>query len=367
MNKKLLPLAISAAVAAAAAAPGVASADVTIYGKMHVSLDYFKADSDSSHNDISDLQVSSNSSRIGFKGSEDLGGGLKAIWQVETGVNVNNKQDNTWSTRNSFVGLSGGWGTFIAGKHDTPVKIISRKLDPFGDTIFDTRALMGRSSDGANLFNLRTSNTVAYVSPSWSGFSVIGAYVADAVDNSSAPSDNSNGAYSASATYANGPVYAAVGYERRRSDIGGISMFRGGASYKFGAFKLGGMVEKGIEGNNSDAANGFPGIDRWGGNVFGTFDFGNNTAKLQFAYVDSAKALKNDLGDKISGDNSWLWSAGIDHKFSKRTKVYAAVGQLKQGSNNSYFLGGGHNTNTFNTRSPGEDQTAVSLGMVHTF
>lgn len=366
MTKKILPLAIGAIVAAAAAAPGVASADVTIYGKMHVSLDYFKSNGNTSTSDISDVQVSSNSSRIGFKGSEDLGGGLKAIWQVETGVNINNNQGNAWSTRNSFLGLSGGWGTVIAGKHDTPVKIISRKLDPFGDTIFDTRALMGTTANGTNRFNLRTSNTAAYISPSWSGFSVIGAYVADAADNSAAPNDNSNQAASFSATYANGPIYAAVGYEWHDDDIGGDQMIRAGGSYKFGAFKLGGLFEKGKSGGSSDAGGGYPGIDRWGANAFGTYDFGNNTAKLQLTYVDSSKDLKNN-GNTFDGDNSWMWSAGIDHKFSKRTKVYAAVGQLKQGGDNSYYLGGGHNTNTFNTASPGEDQTAVSLGMVHTF
>ena len=362
MIKKILPLAISAALATSFAAPAMAyTGDVTIYGKMHVSMDYFKSDSDNQNNDISDVQVSSNSSRIGFKGSEDLGGGLKAIWQVESGVNLNNQQGNTWSTRNSFLGLSGGWGTVIAGKHDTPVKIISRKLDVFGDTIFDTRAMMGTTATGANRFNLRTSNTVAYISPSWSGFSVIGAYVADAADNSSAPNDNDRQAFSGSATYANGPLYAAIGYEWHKGAIGGDSMIRGGASYKFGAFKLGGMLEKGKSGNGSDAGAGFQSIDRWGGNVFGTYDFGNNTAKLQFAYVDDADDLN------LEGDNSWMWSVGMDHKFSKRTKVYGAVGQLKQGGNNAYFLGGGHNTNTFNTRTPGEDQTAVSLGMIHTF
>ena len=367
MTNKILPLAITAVLAASVAAPAVAVGDVTIYGKMHVSLDYFKSDSDNQNNDISDVQVSSNSSRIGFKGSEDLGGGLKAIWQVETGVNINNNQGNTWATRNSFLGLSGDWGTVLAGKHDTPVKIISRKLDVFGDTIFDTRAVLGTTPGGVNVFNLRTSNTVAYVSPSWSGFSVIGAYVADAIDDSSVPNDNDNQAFSGSVTYANGPIYAALGYEWHDDDIGGDKMFRGGASYKFGAFKIGGMVEKGKDGNSSDFAGGFASIDRWAGNAFGTYDFGNNTVKLQFAYVgdsDYIKDLENLDGDS---DKTWTWSLGLDHKFSKRTKVYAAVGQLKQGDGMDYFLGGGHNTNTFSTRSVGEDQTAVSLGMVHTF
>jgi len=356
MNKKLLPLAISAALAAGVAAPGAASADVTIYGKLHMSLDYFKADSTSQYNDISDVQVSSNSSRIGFKGSEDLGGGLKAVWQIESSVNLNNG-NGTWSGRNSFLGLSGGWGTIIAGKHDTPMKIVSRKLDPFGDTIFDTRAIMGSNVTGGfaiDTFNLRTNNTVAYISPSWGGFSIIGAYVADYTDSSSRPSDNDFSAFSASATYSNGPIYAAIAWEKHKvGDIAGInnpnepSMFRGGASYKFGAFKLGFAAEKGKE----DL------IDRWAGNVFGAYDFGNNTVKLQYTKA----------GETFNNDKSWMWSVGFDHKFSKRTKIYAVGGQLKQDDNARYVLGGGHNTNTFDTAAPGKNQNSVSVGLVHTF
>jgi len=360
MNKKLLPLAISAALAAGVAAPGAASADVTIYGKLHMSLDYFKVDSNRDYratgfegDGTSDIQVSSNSSRIGFKGSEDLGGGLKAVWQIESAVNLNNG-NGTWSSRNSFLGLSGGWGTVIAGKHDTPMKIVSRKLDPFGDTIFDTRAIMGSNSLGGNSFNLRTNNTVAYISPSWGGFSIIGAYVADYTDSSSRPSNNDFSAFSASATYSNGPIYAAIAWEKHKvGDIAGVnnpdepSMIRGGMSYKFGSFKLGFAAEKGKE----DL------IDRWAGNVFGAYDFGNNTVKLQYTRA----------GETVNNDESWMWSVGFDHKFSERTKIYAVGGQLKQDGAARYVLGGGHNTNTFNTAAPSEDQNSVSIGLVHTF
>jgi predicted porin len=208
---------------------------------------------------------------------------------------------------------------------------------------------------------------VAYISPSWSGFSVIGAYVADAADNSGLPSDNDNQAFSGSATYSNGPLYAALGYEWHDDDIGGDKMFRGGASYKFGAFKLGGMVEKGKAGNNDDFGAGFQSIDRWGGNAFGTYDFGNNTVKLQFSYVGDSDYVKDLENLNSDSDKTFMWSLGLDHKFSKRTKVYGAVGQLVQGDGMGYILGGGHNTNTFNTRQPGKNQNAVSIGMVHTF
>lgn len=350
MNKKLLPLAISAALAAGVAAPGAANADVTIYGKLHMSLDYFKSSVDNGPN-INDLQVSSNSSRIGFKGSEDLGGGLKAFWQLEQGVNITDNNGNAWVTRNSFLGLGGGFGSVLAGKHDTPMKIVGRSFDAFGDTIFDTRAIMGSTSTGANAFNLRTSNTVAYITPPLGGFQFIGAYVADYTDNSSAPSNNDNDAFSALVAYDIAGFKIMAAYEKHRAGSGPEpSMVRAGASYKIAGFEVGGLAEKG-------KGDGLESIDRWAGNVYGKYSFGSNTVKAQFTKAWEA----------VHNDDSYMWSVGLDHAFSKRTKVYGAVGMLNQKREGDYYMGGGHNTNTFNTREAGENQKAVTFGMIHTF
>ena len=128
MNKKLLVVAVAAAVAA----PVTAIADVTIYGKLHMSLDYVMSDNQAaSGQDKNNLNVSSNSSRIGFKGSEDLGGGLKGIWQVEQSVNLD-ESGSQWATRNSFLGVSSGFGDLLLGRHDTPYKVIGRALRALG-------------------------------------------------------------------------------------------------------------------------------------------------------------------------------------------------------------------------------------------
>ena len=87
MNKKLLALAVAAALAPAAAMAD--SGNVTIYGSLHMSVDSLKGNSslDGTSNE-SEMNISSNSSYIGFKGNEDLGNGLKAIWQMETQVGI---------------------------------------------------------------------------------------------------------------------------------------------------------------------------------------------------------------------------------------------------------------------------------------
>jgi predicted porin len=103
--KKILAVAIATAFAAPAFA---ATSNVDIYGKLHLSVNWY----DDVPTADSDIGISSNASRIGFKGSEDLGGGLKGIWQIESTLNMDERNGNV-ADRNSFVGLSGGWGTAL--------------------------------------------------------------------------------------------------------------------------------------------------------------------------------------------------------------------------------------------------------------
>ena len=94
MNKKLLAAAVAAAVVAAPAA----FAESTVYGKMHTSVDMIDYESSNEDN----WEMNSRASRLGFKGSEDLGNGLKAIYQIELQVNSGGGSDGQGST--SFLG-----------------------------------------------------------------------------------------------------------------------------------------------------------------------------------------------------------------------------------------------------------------------
>ena len=111
--------------------------------------------------------------------------------------------------RNTFIGLKGDWGTVLLGKHDTPLKLVGRAVDLFGDTMADSRNVMGGGSD------TRANNVVAYISPSFSGFSFAAAYSTDlaapaqlprasTADADGAAPDNVN------ATYTNGPLFLGV-------------------------------------------------------------------------------------------------------------------------------------------------------------
>lgn len=208
MKKALLALTLAVPLTAPVFA---ATANVEVYGLMTIALQ---------DTDVSgvDLEVVDNDSRIGFKGAEDLGGGLKVVWQIENGVSNNAKKSGASNTgvggqvlggRNTFIGLAGGFGTVLMGRHDTPYKMTTGRLDPFSDTIGDYN---GTILNGVELVmkahDHRSPSAVAYISPAWSGFSIAAGVIAS---NATA---NGNGnqnidAVSLSGTYSNGPLYVA--------------------------------------------------------------------------------------------------------------------------------------------------------------
>ncbi|NEX17970.1 MAG: porin [Halochromatium sp.] len=432
MQKKILTLAIAAAMVA----PAAAMAEATLYGKLNMSIDYADVKNarglsyetvDVNPNSAAPIGFidgdpvyapgtapqdaivigpdgkpvvnrgddfkgwgisadggympgSSRANRIGVKGSEDLGNGLKAIYQVELGLNLSAADDNIpsgnngISYRNSFVGLAGNWGTFLVGRHDTPLKISTGKLDMFSDTMADYNGTVGFD-------DLRVDNAIAYISPSFSGFSFAGAIVAPggatAGFGQNINSDSLAGAYSLAGIYNNGPFYASLAYESLDKDmfmnsstsVAGSSACIDamgqptpscnyvGDSYDkwrvglglldWNGFTLSGVYEQqdNIPSGQTRTAVNF--IDANGNIYVGSADtvekqslwqiqaayaFGNNAVKAMYGSVDrsnagtfatnlnetvSIKNLKNDL----EGDR-YTWAIGFDHNFSKRTKAY---------------------------------------------
>lgn len=115
-------------------------------------------------------KVSSNTSRLGLKGSEDLGDGLSAIWQIEQQVNIDDTTcaggTGTLATRNSFGGLkSDSMGTVLLGRHDTPYKIATRKLDVFADNLADSRALTGGVAGKSAALHLMATKPTSWLTP----------------------------------------------------------------------------------------------------------------------------------------------------------------------------------------------------------
>ncbi len=143
MKKSILVLAVAATMAAPAA-----MAETTVYGNVHVSINDFDTKSD--------IDMTSNTSSVGVKGSEDLGDGLKAIYKIEFQVDVaegsDRKTDNSGNgdaltQRDIFVGLKGGMGTIKFGTMSSNYKQMGGKVDPLYRTRLEGRGFLATQSD----------------------------------------------------------------------------------------------------------------------------------------------------------------------------------------------------------------------------
>jgi len=389
MQKKIIALAIAAAFSAPAFAD---TSNVTVYGVANVSYDMTSTGSSAAGvAGFSNNKVSSNASRIGFKGSEDMGDGLSAIWQIEQLIAIDGSgAANSFATRNTFAGLSSASaGTLLLGRHDTPYKLTTRGMDVFGDTIADNRTVMGGGlstvlapAAGAAAVNLngagasfdgRQTDVVAYISPAMGGFTGIIAYVAGAEGQTTAVQTKGS-AWSMAGLYGNGPLNVNFGYEVHHvgSATGTVgaaavltllgkttareSAWKIGASYTMDALTINGVYER------TDDDFGAAGANVLGHNDYylsGKYSFGSDAVKLAYGKA----------GDNATASTGARHiSVGYDHNLSKRTTVYALYTQLSNDTGASYTLGNaGVGNGTVYVNGLGAKPSAVSLGMKHTF
>ncbi|MGB0723231.1 MAG: porin [Gammaproteobacteria bacterium] len=302
---------IASAVAAAFALPAIAQADVTIYGKVHNSI--MSVDADTAGASTTDQwQVHSHASRLGFKGTEDLGGGLKAVFKYEQAYDTDQAGAVT-GARNTYVGLTGSFGTFVVGRHDTPAKMAwyAQGTDLLGDSIADMNAdgVGGDDTGGHHFDEVRASNAIAYVSPNMSGFTFAGAIV----PGETAANDGLADSYSLGLMYKAGGIKLGAGYESLAGGVGAPDddMWHVGGSYTFDNVTLGATyMDINDDGNVA-------GTDREAFGLSGKVAFGANAVGANYRTTDQTTAAAS--GDLDS------WSFWVEHNFSKRTKVYAAV------------------------------------------
>jgi len=227
MNKRLLALAVAAAVCA----PTAVFADdstVTVYGTLNMDFDHVEADgcqAPGCTNQAGKNRVVQNSSNIGFRGAEDLGGGLKTVFQIEQGVNLNSGTASaaagTWATRNSKLGLAGNFGEVFFGNWDTPYKS-STILGPidawyntgvayYGDIISGDSTPTTPNVANRRSFDRRENNVVEYITPDLSGFTGRVSYAADQERTGTGAGPD---LWSVSGAWTGGPLYLALAWER---------------------------------------------------------------------------------------------------------------------------------------------------------
>ena len=374
MKKTLIALTL-------AALPVAASADVILYGQIkagvEVSQTKTKVDGVETKSDTGS-QIADFGSRIGFKGHEQLGNNLNAIWQVENNVNVAGGGD--WAGRESFIGLEGNFGKIRAGKLETQLKSMD-SLDPWE---YSNNAL------GLGVFQ-RTGErivSVKYDSPVWAGFSgnvqftprdngtdVRGEGVTTGRADDDHASDTSR--YYAGLNYENAGFFARYGFGYKKSAY----VTTAGESKSGQAHK----VEGGYDANNLFVGLGYQYTNGWDSldsyrNALGyaadatdypngynsasdksngvkahevattvAYRFGNVVPR--FSYAHGFKAKGNGLTDAQRNTTKYDQVVlGADYDFSKRTTALVSAGWLR--------AGGGDNKS---------ETTAGMVGLRHKF
>ncbi len=186
-----------------------AQSSVTLYGVLDDSIQYVSNVGGHSLWNMAAGNLQGN--RWGMKGSEDLGGGLKAIFQLENGFNPNNGalgQSGRMFGRQAYVGLSGDtWGTATVGRQYDPLVDLVQPLtgDNYWGSTFTTAGDVDNNDNSS-----RTNNSIKYASPVWGGFQFEGMYALGGV----AGSTGSGQTWAGAASYATGPFSVAAGYIR---------------------------------------------------------------------------------------------------------------------------------------------------------
>ncbi|QIL43081.1 porin [Acidovorax sp. HDW3] len=343
MKKSLIALAVLAASGAA-----MAQSSVTLYGVADAGVTYVNGGKN-----FTGVESGQNkTSRLGFKGVEDLGGGLKANFVLEGGLNLDSGDGNSGAPagaaastgfsfqRQSTVGLSGGFGEVRLGRELTAAYNATARYDVFGSVglgasqlwanggvfsipVDPTTVIKARSTT-----DQRVSNAVTYVSPDFAGFKVGVNYGFGEV----AGANSDNRYMGAAATYDNGPISLGFGLERMNKPGNALALGNTDAISLGGSYDLG--VAKLLAGYRQSTVKGFlgdntPNLKTKGYMLAVTAPVGPGLVRASYnryeARFDDGKTTANHF------------SAGYVYNMSKRTALYGTYSYLKNSNEDNLW------------------------------
>lgn len=292
MTKKAL---IAGAFLTAAGIAGTATAGApVIYGKANISLN-------ANSNDVAaqedNFTLNSNASRLGFKGKHKLGGGLTAFYKAEYEISVDGDSDE-FKQRNIYAGVKGGFGTVKAGMFDTPMKKAQGKIDLFNDLVLgDIKNVVDADFDTEE----REKNQVQYSSPKIADSVTINVALLPGEGTGNDDSGIADGT-SVSVVYKKDGIFAAIAND---NEVEGTDRkaTRFVVQAKVGDGKVGALYQ--VKDNAGTDSSSFV--------LSYAHKVGKNTYKAQ--YGQETRDVAND-------PKSTLLSVGVDHKLSKKVKVY---------------------------------------------
>lgn len=346
---------------AAAGSPGAsAQSGITTYGMIDMAIIH---ESGGAAGPVTKVTSGvSAGSRLGFKGSEDLGNGLSALFVLENGFQGDTGaagQGGLLFGRQAFVGLRSGFGTVLVGRQYTPQYLVVVFADPFGSGyVADSKNIIATSGDSLS----RMDNTVKYLSPTVAGFTAELAAAPGEVAGDRAAGRQLSG----SIAYAKGPLQIRVGHHDRNNDTATLKNTENGrntvvaAVYDFGVVKAHALygVNHGL--NSSvlrNTANPYgrsvapvASTDSRDTLVGLTVPFGPHTFLASYLHKDDHTALDQDARQL---------AVGYLYALSKRTSAYAVYAHIDNRNGAGYTAG--------NASDPGSGNRAASVGISHAF
>jgi len=352
MKKTVLALAALAASSAA-----FAQSSVTLYGVVDASVESVKGNKSFTRVSSDNLATT----RIGFKGVEDLGGGLKANFVLESGVKTDTGAFGDTSrafARGAWVGLSGGFGEVRLGRQDSLIG--AQIANVIGTQAYD-ESVVSQSLGGVGY--RRLDNAVTYLAPKFVPGLTLGAQYTTAADSVTAGNLNAETTYGSNkgrgfglvADYNNGPLGAGLSYVSVNNDTTGKiddqGIFAYG-SYDFGLAKLVGYYEQDKQ-DNKDRR------QLYGVRVAVPV-VTNFTVTGGFAYVRNATAASTTFGKDVTNDNSKILTLKAQYDLSKRTALYGLLTNVYNDNNANLAVSGV-------ATSAGKGSRGLAVGVRHAF
>ena len=354
----------------------LAQSSVSVYGVADAAVESASAKGATTGADISLTRLRSQGSYLGFRGTESLGGGLSAVFQLEGNYSIDTGE-STFFNRDTFVGLrSSQWGGVTLGVNTTPMRALGNSLDltPGGNTgigAIQSMLSINRQSTGAD--NRRT-DSARYRSPTFNGFSFDAVYgFGEQRDAISGRNDNMLGA---GVSYRNDKLMVGYAYDRQNdSNRTGLAQNDGvdtrhrlGAKYKvLPALELGAFYDTASSSGRfgPGAGTGKISKDTWG--LIGEWTSGQHEAYAMFVKSDAVDCTGTTTGNGVAcasaaDTDARMFTLGYNYNLSKRTMIRAAISRIDNGRAARYDFSNGTVGAT-----AGADVTGYSIGLRHRF
>ena len=299
----------------------MAQSSVTLYGRVNTTVERQKV------GDVTTTGMFNNSSRFGFKGTEDLGGGLKAGFQLESGfASDTGASSSTFFGHQSEVNLSGGFGALRLGR------FTAESYYATADYVSMHNHDTGSSSDAFYAYVMPDANKIAYRAPA------LGNLTLEAAVSMHEQAVGGKNAFDLAANYNLGALALGAGYSKQ-GDVNQVGLR---ALYTVGAFTVGGYYQRD---KNAYVLNGG---SRDNIRLVGAYNMGASEFHVN---VGRAGEYKN-----VNDSDATQFTLGYNYNLSKRTKVYGYYTKVNNSSNASYMTGAN-----------GVDFSSVAVGVRHNF